>query len=83
MNGIVMTVLSTGLLLILGIIIINLFKIVTEMKRPRYLKPLQFFKMTNDSDLLEYTAENGINVTVYYAESLFSDGNESEEAHER
>lgn len=62
---------------ILGFLI---FLIVTNSRimRPNYLKPLSFFKMVNDSDLLEYTAEEGIEVTVYYAESLFANLNESE-----
>lgn len=50
----------------------------SRIMRPNYLKPLSFFKMVNDSDLLEYTAEEGIKVTVYYAESLFANPNESE-----
>jgi hypothetical protein len=82
MNEIVEAVLVVGLLFVLGIIIINLFKIIIDMRRPRYLKPLRFFRMTNDSDLLEYTAENGVNVTVFYAESFFADVNESEETYE-
>ena len=62
---------------ILGFLIFLIFA-KSRIMRPNYLKPLSFFKMVNDSDLLEHTAEEGIKVTVYYAETLFTNPNESE-----
>lgn len=41
-----------------------------KLKRPRFLKPLSFFEMTNDSDLLEFTVDCGVEVNVHYASSF-------------
>ena len=59
-------------ILALSAFLIYLLSANSKIMRPRYLKPLSFFRMVNDSDLLEYTADNGVKVTVYYAESLFT-----------
>lgn len=43
-----------------------------EMRRPRYLKPKSFLKMyESETDILAYTAENGVQVTHQYITNMF------------
>lgn len=64
-------VLEIVLLLVLGVILVNLIRIICEILRPDYLKTGSFFEMENDSDLLEITVESGIQVTVHYADYIY------------
>lgn len=48
-----------------------------KMRRPGYLKPKSFFKMhDNETGILAYTAENGIQVTHRYITNMFVDKEE-------
>lgn len=80
MDRIVFILFDIGILLIIGIVIACLIKAVCELLRPSYLKPKSFFLMENDSDLLEITAKNGLQVTVHYAEHIYADYTEEEGA---
>lgn len=74
----VLFILAFGLLLLIIALIVNFVKLICELLRPNYLKSESFFLMENDSDLLEITAEDGLQVTVHYADHIYANQSEEE-----